>query len=380
MSGFNPNRLREIRIVRHMTLDRLAGLLGITKQAVSKYEHGRSIPSPDVLDKMLWTLKVPRAYLVKDDILLGCGSSALFFRAMRSTPRGNAEYADIISRWCYEILCGIDIYKESRFAFPDVDAELTIQEKAVRLRQQWDMGTLPIPNMTALLEKNGFYVFIIDSAELKTDAYSRIINDIPIIVLNKNKGTAVRQRFSLAHELGHLILHRGLSETDFTARSDDLEREANLFAEHFLMPADRFGNSVMMPKLECFVSLKKTWGVSVAAMIYHCGQIGLIDSRRTKLLQMQMSKQGWNKNEPLDDKIAFEVPRQLIDQQITDINSFAAFYDIVRLPTDEIERLCSLPEGCFSARYNEIALEENFRYAHQAKQLTLFPEGDIPYA
>jgi Zn-dependent peptidase ImmA (M78 family)/DNA-binding XRE family transcriptional regulator len=363
-----------------MTLDQLAGLLGITKQAVSKYEHGKSIPSPDVLDKILRTLNVPRAYLVKDDVPLNYGSSALFFRTMRSTTKENTEYADIISRWCYEILCGIDIYKDSGLVFPDVDAGLTIQEKAVRLRHQWNMGTRPIPNMTALLEKNGFYIFIIDSAELKTDAYSRIINDIPIIVLNKNKGTAVRRRFSLAHELGHLILHRGLSETDFTARSSELEREANFFAECFLMPADRFGNSVIAPKLEHFVSLKETWGVSVAAMIYHYGHIGLINSHKTKSLQMQMSKQGWNKHEPLDDKIAFEVPRQLISRQITDINSFAAFYDMVPLPIDELERLCSLPEGYFSAYYNETALEENFRHAHRAEQLPLFPEGDIPCA
>jgi Zn-dependent peptidase ImmA (M78 family)/DNA-binding XRE family transcriptional regulator len=366
-----------------MTLDQLAALLRITKQAISKYEHGKSIPSSDILDKIVRTLNVPRSYLVKDDVPLNFRCSALFFRTMSSTTKGNAEYADIISRWCYEILCGMDIHKKNEFVFPYVDAKLTIQEKTIRLRHQWNRGTLPIKNMTALLENNGFYVFVIDSAELKTDAYSRIINGIPIIVLNKKKGTAVRQRFSLAHELGHLILHRELSGTDFTVRSDELEHEANLFAEYFLMPVDGFGNSVIVPKLERFVSLKKTWGVSVAAMIYHCGQIGLINSHRTKSLQIQMSKQGWNKNEPLDDEIDFEVPKKPLDfisQQITGINSFVTFYDSVRLPIDELECLCSLPEGYFSAYYNEIASERDFRYTRQVEQLPLFLEEDIPHA
>jgi hypothetical protein len=97
-----------------------------------------------------------------------------------------------------------------------------------------------------------------------------------------------------------------------------------------------------------------------------------------------MSKRGWNKNEPLDDEFDFEVPEKPLDfvsRQITDINSFAKFYDIVRLPIDELECLCSLPDGYFSPYYNETVLEEDLR-THQIgyKQLTLFPDGDIPHA
>jgi len=231
---------------------------------------------------------------------------------------------------------------------------------------------------------------VIDSAELNTDAYSRVINGIPIIVLNKSKGTAVRWRFSLAHELGHLILHRKVSVTDFDIRSDNLEDEANLFAEYFLMPKEGFVNSMMSPKapkLEHFVSLKKEWGVSIAAMVYHSNKIGIINNRRANTLQKRMSKHGWRKNEPLDhgdDRLKFEVPEKLqnlIFQQIDDINSFNKFFDIVRLPLNEIERLCSLPENYFSG-YRDENTQEVSVYTDQTKgrQLELFDDEGAFYA
>jgi Zn-dependent peptidase ImmA (M78 family)/transcriptional regulator with XRE-family HTH domain len=366
-----------------ITLDQLAGFLGITKQAVSKYEHGKSIPSSDIIARMLNVLNIPRKYLVKDNVVFAFGCSPIFFRAMSTTTKGNIDFAEIVSRWGYEILCGLETVHKT--IFPEIDSALTIPEKAMELRRQWGIGNLPVGNMTALLENRGFYIFTIDSAELNTDAYSRVINGIPIIVLNKNKGTAVRRRFSLAHELGHLILHKELSGTDFDTRTAELEVEANLFAEHFLMPVAGFRNSMMSPKLKHFIPLKREWGVSMAAMIYHSNKIGLISDQKKKSLYERMSKQGWRKTEPLDDVLEFEIPgklHELISQQITDANSFDKFFDIVRLPADEIERLCSLPEKCLSRYYYENNSGDSLYSAYQEehRQFTLFPEDGGTYA
>jgi len=372
MAGFNGNRLREMRIVRRMTLEQLAQALGMTKQAVSKYEHNQSIPAAETIDKIQSILGIPFKYLCKEDIALTEGCSALFFRAMSSTTKGNIDYADIKSRWGYEILSSIEISHSKLLNLPPIDANLSIPEKALELRKHWGIGLLPIRNLTELLEHNGIFVFVVDDTDLKTDAYSRIINGYPIIVLNKSKGTAVRWRFSLAHELGHLLLHRSLSETDFNLRNNELEDEANLFAEYFLMPADGFKKSVIATKLEHFITLKKEWGVSVAAMLYHCNRIGVIDSRKIRSLQIQMSKLGWKKKEPLDNELVFEQPKLLeniISEQISDHNSFDIFYDTVQLPIGEIEGLCSLQEGFFSTYYSgETVVTENPMY----EQLSLF--------
>lgn len=391
MSGFNPNRLREIRLIRKMSLEQLAENLGKTKQAVSKYELGKSMPSSDVVNKLLNFLNVPRKCLIKDDVLPGSGCSPLFLRAKSTTTRGNTDFANIVSRWGYEIVTGLENASENPVNFPEIDAALPVPEKAFELRRQWGIGTLPIENMVSLLERKGFFIFVTDSAELNTDAYSRVIKGIPIIVLNKNKGTAVRWRFSLAHELGHLILHRTLSGNDFDIRSDTLEDEANLFAEYFLMPKEGFENSMMSPKaprLEQFISLKKEWGVSIAAMVYHSGKTGLIEERKVKSLRIQMSKLGWRKKEPLDHgdgKLEFETPEKLqylISRQITGIDSFNKFFDAVRLPVDEIERLCSLPENYFSDYLGEITAEDSLYYINHKddKQLSLFREEGSPHA
>lgn len=376
MPGFNGTRLKEMRIVRKMTLEQLALALGMTKQAVSKYEHDQSIPASDTIDKMLNILNMPFKYLCKEDISYNAECSALFFRAMSSTTRGNVDYADIKSRWGYEILSALETPHVKQFSLPSIKNNISIQDKASELRKHWGIGLLPIKNMTELLEKNGILIFVADTTDLKTDAYSRIINGTPVIVLNKGKGTSVRWRFSLAHELGHLFLHRGLSETDFALRNRELEDEANLFAEYFLMPTDGFKNSFMATKLEHFIPLKKEWGVSVAAIIYHCNRIGLIDVHKAKSLQIQMSKQGWKKKEPLDDEFEFECPRlieRIISEQVKDRTTFCSFYDAVRLPIGEIESLCSLQEGFFSTYCIESEVENKTSSTYPGyEQLSLF--------
>lgn len=47
-----PERLRDIRILKGYTVEYVASQLGVTKQAVSKYETGRMIPSSDVLNRI----------------------------------------------------------------------------------------------------------------------------------------------------------------------------------------------------------------------------------------------------------------------------------------------------------------------------------------
>lgn len=352
MLGFNGNRLKEMRIVRRITLEQLAHELGMTKQAVSKYEHNQSIPSTVTINKMLSILDISFKYLCKEDISYSKENSALFFRTMSATTQNSIEYADIKSRWGYEIISEMERPRDKLLNLPLLEDNSSIQQKSLDLRKFWGVGLLPISNIIELLENNGVLVFAVADNDLKTDAYSRIINGIPIIVINKSKGSAVRWRFSLAHELGHLVLHRSLSDIDFSSRSKELEDEANIFAEYFLMPPDGLKKSVISAKLDHFIPLKREWGVSIAAIIYHCNRIGIINSNKARSLQIQMSKQGWKKKEPLDNEIEFERPtliERILSDQVKDKNSFNLFNDAVRLPLDEIEILCSLREGFFSA-------------------------------
>ena len=354
----------------------LAEKLGLTKQAISKYELGKTLPSSEIVNKMLNTLGISRSYLTKDSVSIKGASSSLFFRAASTTTETDRTFAGIICKWGYEVILGINSFENvPEVNLPEFDNELSIPEKAFYLRQLWNLGNSPIDNVISILEANGIFVFIVNSSELHTDAYSRIINGVPIIILNEYKGTAVRWRFNLCHELGHLILHKNLSSADFDVKAEQIEKEASLFASSFLMPAESFKNSVISTKIEDFLELKKEWKVSIAAMLYNCEHIGIIDTYKYKVLQKQLSKKGWRKNEPLDDELDFERPKYIYRQTgkyITAKNSFDKFNSIVRLPIIDIERLCSLPDGYFS-EYRDGKKIDDIKIN---SQLTLFDESD----
>jgi len=384
MSRFNKERLTEIRTVRGMTMEQLANALGITKQMISKYEYGKSIPQIEAIKKMAKILSVPKKYMFKESVILNSGSSTLFLRAPLATPKKTRAYARIVSSWGYEISQATENMQQP-FSNFSVDNNLTIPEKAMELRRQWGLGTQPIKNMVALLESRGFNIFTIDSPELKTEAYSQIINGVPIIVINKKIGTAVRQRFSLAHELGHMVLHRNLFDWEFDLRNKEIENEAQQFAEHFLLPAKGFDYSFVSPKMEHLISLKREWLVSLGALVIHCENIGLIDASKREFLQKQINVRGWQKSEPLDNEIEHEKPFAMgerISNKITDKDSFVEFFDEIRLPIDHVENLCSLPNGSLM-KFSDDSLENyDVVKSNQMEfvQLTLFNSGSDYYA
>jgi Zn-dependent peptidase ImmA (M78 family)/transcriptional regulator with XRE-family HTH domain len=362
MAGFNPERLKEIRTVRRMNLSQLASKLGLTKQAVSKYELGKSIPSSEIVNKMLGILGVSKSYLTKDSIGLNGESSSLFFRAASTTTETDRSFANIICKWGYEIVLGMNSFENvPKINLPSFNGELTVPEKAAYLKHFWNLGNAPIDNITSVFEANGIFVFIVNSSELHTDAYSKIINGIPIIILNEYKGTAVRWRFNLCHELGHLVLHKNLSATEFELETKKIEKDASLFASCFLMSAESFMNSVVTTKLDGFLELKKEWKVSVAAILYNCEYLEIIDEDKYVALQKQLSKKGWRKNEPFDDEFEFEKPMYFYEQakkHLIDKNSFERFNNLVRLPIMDVERLCSLPERYLDKYNNGVAIDD----------------------
>lgn len=384
MPGFNRERLTEIRAVRGMTMEQLANKLGITKQMVSKYEDGKSIPQIEAIRKMATVLSVPKKFLFKESVALNTHSSTLFLRAPLVTPKKTRAYARVISRWGYELAQSIENTSQP-FINISIDEQLTIPEKAMELRRQWGLGTQPIKDMVALLESRGFNIFTIDSPELKTEAYSQIINGIPIIVINQQMGTAVRRRFSLAHELGHMVLHGHLVDWDFDLRDREIEHEAQQFAEYFLLPAGGFDYSFVSPKMEHLISLKKEWLVSLSAIVIHCENIGLIDASKREFLQRQINGRGWQKSEPLDNEIEYEKPHAIgnyILSKVIDSDTFVDFFDKVQLPIDHVENLCSLPNGSLMKFFDDSLKNYDVVGFNQMefKQLTLFDAGGDYYA
>lgn len=112
-----------------------------------------------------------------------------------------------------------------------------------------------------------------------------------------------RQRFTVAHEIGHLGLHSHVPPPDTAADAQHIERQAHRFASAFLAPAqplledwERGGGRVTLTAL---AELKTTWGIAIKALVVRFQQLGIVDADQATSLYKQISKRGWNKHEPV---------------------------------------------------------------------------------
>src|SRR5438477_9463176 len=187
-----------------------------------------------------------------------------------------------------------------------------IEQFATQCRRMWSLGDGPIANLLLLLESKGIVVARTDFADTALDAFSCLIGARPFVFLSSDR-SAVRSRYDAAHELGHLVLHSGVSmqQMEDNQIHDRAEKEANRFAAAFLLPRQVFRYEVHSTRLNSFLSLKKRWRVSVGALIARCKDIRIIDDYEFRRLRKLMSHYGYIKQEPLDDKLEPEEPTVL---------------------------------------------------------------------
>ena len=155
-----------------------------------------------------------------------------------------------------------------------------------------------------------FIISRIEFGEHKIDAFSQWFNNYPYIVLGSDKSSAVRSRFDLAHELGHLILHAHIDLEALCKKDvlDRVEKEANYFAGAFLLPRDIFLSEVIYKTIDHFIMLKKRWKVSIQAMVKRCQALDIFNESQVRYLIAQINQRGYRKREPLDEVILYETP------------------------------------------------------------------------
>ena len=198
----------------------------------------------------------------------------------------------------------------------------------------------PIENMVRVLENAGAIV-------VRADLYSHRISAIstsvpgspPLFVLNQGM-SADRERFTLAHELGHLVMH------DLPTPSEDAEREADAFASEFLMPAAEIRSQLTNIDLAGAAKLKRHWKTAMTAIIRRARDLERIDERRYTSLNVQVSQRGWRKAEPV--QIEHEHPtlipqiismhHQVHDYSIEDLATMTGLY-----PAEYAERFDDHP-------------------------------------
>lgn len=181
-------------------------------------------------------------------------------------------------------------YLEASVEFPELDLpawahadsnDVPDPATAARaIRQHWVLGSVPIEHLVYQLECHGILTVLFSMKEdavldekSRIDAFSTTALPRPMILLTPDKvNDVMRHRFSAAHELGHVVLHRGRQGTDTV-----LEREANMFAAEFLTPGDVIRDQ--LPRrinFNRYEELSKLWGVSISSLIYRSRELDLI--------------------------------------------------------------------------------------------------------
>jgi Zn-dependent peptidase ImmA (M78 family) len=150
------------------------------------------------------------------------------------------------------------------------------------LHMHWD-GALPI-RVDDIARRMGLQVIKRTSPEFQYSGYFRDASNsehgIPLIEFN-GYDSFTRQRFTIAHELGHYVLRHGTSPRDYpnsftTGTKDPRERAANQFAAEILMPADTVHQVVMSGYASSIDEIANLFGVSTLAMGYRLDNIGLL--------------------------------------------------------------------------------------------------------
>jgi len=310
---------------------------------------------------------------------LSCFSPS-FFRSLKSSNKNEKGKLSVRTDWLEEIY----IYLKNYIDFPEVNkpsldkfhtneklSQESIEEIANTVRRHWGLGFGPISNVTLLLEKNGFLITRNPVKSDKIDAFSKWSVERPFVYLSSDKNCAVRTRFDIAHELGHLLLHIEPDQERFNNKEylDNIEREANKFAGAFLLPRDTFGEEVLSTSIHHFIALKRRWKVSIQAMICRCEDLGILSESQILYLRKQISKNRMRSFEPLDDELIPENP-VVFSQAINLIidKKFLLPSQIIEdlsLPIEEVETLTNVSKGTLTKEGQIIQLKLKNINIHQ---------------
>jgi Zn-dependent peptidase ImmA (M78 family)/transcriptional regulator with XRE-family HTH domain len=342
---FSARRLRLAREAKGLTQTALAKQVTLTSAAVSQFEKGEARPSgvtlariADVLDFPIGFFTVGAAPSSLDPLSGNDDADRGFFRSLRTTTVTDRRRALALTQMVHDLadhlgravrLPEIDIPRLLAEPEDEIDA---IEEHAAMARTAWGIQPGPIPDVVGLLERHGIVCARYHTGTHTVDAFSVAFTDRPIVILGDDKAKRDRERFSGAHELGHLVMH-----TPEQAGSKSAEDQANQFASAFLMPADdiraELPSSAAWNQL---VALKRRWGTSIGSLLRRSKTLGTMGDGTYQQAYRYMGTRGWRTNEP-GDLGAAEAPRLLCQAALQAGINIASLSDTTGWPASWIE-------------------------------------------
>lgn len=304
-------RVHRLRVMAGLGQVELAERVGIPTGAASMLERGRYSPDEMTLKRLARVLGCSADYLTRDreePLATRPWLRAYADASQKAISRTEADGITAVEAFG---MLNLPRVPDSLLAFDgDLNDGDAIERFAsdVRSAAGLDEGDV-VTNAIRTAERLGVVVLPMESELGRHLGMSHRIDNVPVLRVarpNESSDAAVpgdRQRFTTAHELGHLTLHHDAPPPDSAQAAAAIERQAHRFAGAFLAPADSLledlsglGGKVTLRNL---AQLKETWGVAIKALVVRLGNLGVIDDYQARSLYKQISARRWNKDEPV---------------------------------------------------------------------------------
>jgi len=279
-------RLRALRLMKRMTQEDLAKRVSLEKMSISKYESGKMMPSSSTLVALCNVFEVSPDYFFRE-------SGVHITATPEFRTHGNAKLAKTDQMRIYHKtteavgnLVEISDICNNRRDFSRLESLRRnvrnaddIEQLAMTVRDRWSLGHDPIENLMEVAESNGFAIILVDGPNTFDAALYNDDTYGPIIALKRGVPKN-RQRFTLAHELGHYFIRNQESNANMRWTP---ETRSNRFAAALLVPRDDLMKDLggkrtsVSPDELCM--LRDKYGISIDSLLVRMETLGIISKQ-----------------------------------------------------------------------------------------------------
>ncbi len=341
LNTYNLKIARDFRGLRQNELAKKLNYKSVSK--LSKIENGLKKATSQEIEEILEALNFPNSYLglnfnseIRNDFKYRS-------RKINNRTKNEIEANLHIALSIIDDLLGdeleIDSFSFDNYINDPINKLLEIDEIAHYFRKKLDLNIFNETNLISKIESLGIIVLEVeyskleDSRELKVDGTSAVtLNRVPVIFINKFSSND-RKKFTLAHELGHIVLHS--YKVNNRKSEKEMEDEANEFASELLLPKKVVKSDLKDLNLNKLEMLKSKYGVSMGALLYKAKSLNAIPESTHKYLLIEMSRMGWLKKEPIRTNLT-------IDSSTTMCEILSHYYDVLDYNDEELSAMVSL--------------------------------------
>jgi len=305
---FNPEMLVLARMAKEMTQGELADAARTTQGRISKIEHGLQDPPAGLVERCARALEYPPEFFYQRGQIHGL--PLRYHRKRQSIQRKTLDriHAEVMIRTLHieRLIRSGALEAQTVLQIPEIDVEEyegSIEDIARAVRAQWQLPRGPIQNLVEVLEGAGAMVVPCEFRVREVDAIGIRFPHLPPLLFVNISIPTDRLRFTLAHELGHLIMHR--------LPNPHMEEEANRFAAEFLMPAEDIRPQLYQVSLPVLATLKKIWRVAMSALLVRAKTLKTITQRQYVALWQELGRLGYRRREPAELDVEPEKPTLL---------------------------------------------------------------------